>query len=854
MKRTKKIALIMLAVVLMAVCFVFGASAERTVVISGNCGAEGDNVTYVLYDDGELVISGEGAMEDYGESNGGGGSWSPGKIPWYDYDVVSIKVNEGVTRIGNASFTSGYDRESLLQRVELPDSLVEIGEIAFSRCSSLVDIVLPDNLVSIGAGAFESCYSLKEIVIPDGVSTIENSAFSGCSSVKKVVLGKGVKLIKTNAFNFYSNSALQIVEYKGSEEALADIIICSGNDMFVELLTGKATEEITVDGLIYKIIGNNAVLLGYTSDINKNLVIPVYVQGYPVVVIEPRALQCAEITSLVLPDTVVEINYYAFAQCTELKDISFGKGLLKIGNTAFSDCNSLENINLPDTLEIIEEQAFSECGNLKSVIIPDSVKYLGEDAFYRCTLLETADVGDGVETIGRYAFGKCWSLKSIRLGKNVKNIEYDSIVICTNLVEIIVDEENPYFYSDENGALYDKLNSVLIKYPEANPAESYKIKEGTKEIGMLAFGNNLYLQNIEIPSSVKTIAEGAFQLSSGLKEITIPETVEFIGAQAFIDSFSLEKIYFLGENLIIDEPYLTGVEWELSEMTFVELAELFRQIGIAEDNGDFEKSDEIYNVIFKHFLAPEEGVKFKAVFYVHDDSKTYSAENYAIENGMPYDRCHFYADEWNYDYDNMVRYRECTFAECSARIEEPLESTENGDVEIIEPVDPDTDFEVEEITGENFLLVEEKVVNGIEGNVEVLKAFDINLKNSEGVHVQPNGTIKVKLPNDWSKNGIYKVYRVNDDGTLTDMNAYREGSHLVFDTDHFSIYVIVFVPDETTEPEPEVPDTPAEPDTESCDCICHATGFLNRILAFVYRIFLKLLGTAPVCACGAAHY
>ena len=83
------------------------------------------------------------------------------------------------------------------------------------------------------------------------------------------------------------------------------------------------------------------------------------------------------------------------------------------------------------------------------------------------------------------------------------------------------------------------------------------------------------------------------------------------------------------------------------------------------------------------------------------------------------------------------------------------------------------------------------------------------------------------------------------------MNAYREGSHLVFDTDHFSIYVIVFTPDETTE---EEPDTPAEPDTSDCKCICHATGFLNRILAFVYKLILKLFAMAPLCECGVAHY
>ena len=216
-----------------------------------------------------------------------------------------------------------------------------------------------------------------------------------------------------------------------------------------------------------------------------------------------------------------------------------------------------------------------------------------------------------------------------------------------------------------------------------------------------------------------------------------------------------------------------------------------------------------------------------STIYCHAGS---TAETYAIENGVDYELTHFYEGEWTYNYENNVRTRKCIHCD-ELQVEE---------------------LEIEEVSDNEFLLIEEKVTNGIEGDVEVLKAFDINLKNSDGVHVQPDGTVKVKLPNDWSKNGVYKVYRVNDDGTLTDMNAYREGSHLVFDTDHFSIYVIVF--EGTTEEEPETPDTPAEPDTTECDCICHATGFLNRILAFVYRVFIELLGTAKVCKCGVAHY
>ena len=54
--------------------------------------------------------------------------------------------------------------------------------------------------------------------------------------------------------------------------------------------------------------------------------------------------------------------------------------------------------------------------------------------------------------------------------------------------------------------------------------------------------------------------------------------------------------------------------------------------------------------------------------------------------------------------------------------------------------------------------------------------------------------------------------------------------------------------------EPGNPVDPDTPETPECDCICHETGFLNRILAIVYKIFLKLLDTSPLCECGVAHY
>lgn len=202
--------------------------------------------------------------------------------------------------------------------------------------------------------------------------------------------------------------------------------------------------------------------------------------------------------------------------------------------------------------------------------------------------------------------------------------------------------------------------------------------------------------------------------------------------------------------------------------------------------------------------------------------------------------------EWEYDWDNGIRTRGCELCDFSET--EVLEKTESGDVEIIAPENPDFDFDIDNIEGnsEQFIVIEETVTDNIGTEWEVLKAFDITLKNNDGVHVQPDGTVKVKLPLDWEKDGNYKVYRVNEDGTLTDMNAYRQGSHVVFETDHFSVYVIV---EENTE------DTPSEPELPSDDCshMCHKTGFMGFIWKII-NFFQKLFRISPVCDCGVAHY
>lgn len=125
MKNFTKLISIVLCVILAFTAIPFSAFAaedERAVVASGVCGAQGDNLKWTLYDDGEIVISGEGEMAFYYITDKGLENSSPLVPPWYDYfeDIRVITVAEGVTGIGGDAFDC-YPRQ--YYRVNLPKSL-----------------------------------------------------------------------------------------------------------------------------------------------------------------------------------------------------------------------------------------------------------------------------------------------------------------------------------------------------------------------------------------------------------------------------------------------------------------------------------------------------------------------------------------------------------------------------------------------------------------------------------------------------------------------------------------------------------------------------------------------------------
>ena len=61
-----------------------------------------------------------------------------------------------------------------------------IREYAFGGCTDLTSINIPESVISIGDGEFSNCIGLASINIPESVISIGDYAFGGCSSLKSI--------------------------------------------------------------------------------------------------------------------------------------------------------------------------------------------------------------------------------------------------------------------------------------------------------------------------------------------------------------------------------------------------------------------------------------------------------------------------------------------------------------------------------------------------------------------------------------------------------------------------------------------------------------------------------------------
>ena len=206
------------------------SDGEKTAVSVGDDSREitargqvDESISWTLYNDGELIIAGNGAIPLYTEDDLA--QWSK-----YRNQIQRIVVKDGITEIGNYAFYGCYKVKDVkiadsvlnigwrafencsdLTSIEISKNTIEIGGSAFEGCSSLLNVMIPDSVTNIGGSAFSHCSSLTSVKIPQNLTKIENSVFANCSSLMNVIIPDNVTIIDSYAFYNCDNLAAVVL-------------------------------------------------------------------------------------------------------------------------------------------------------------------------------------------------------------------------------------------------------------------------------------------------------------------------------------------------------------------------------------------------------------------------------------------------------------------------------------------------------------------------------------------------------------------------------------------------------------------------------------------------------------------
>ena len=168
--------------------------------------------------------------------------------------------------------------------------------------------------------------------------------------------------------------------------------------------------------------GNGYMVTGY-SGANEVVSVPAEYDGKPVTIIGERAFyDCAFITEIVLPDTLIEIGNQAFGYCTSLQAVEI-PACTRIGDSVFVGCTSLEAVTLPEGLVTIGDSLFTYCNSLQKVTILSG--NISANVFAGCSSLKEIVLDEGVTSVARGAFEDCTSLKYLTMPRVEENTSFN---------------------------------------------------------------------------------------------------------------------------------------------------------------------------------------------------------------------------------------------------------------------------------------------------------------------------------------------------------------------------------------------------------------------------------------------
>ena len=302
---------------------------------------------------------------------------------------------------------------------------------------------------------------------------------------------------------------------------------------------------------------NYAILRGYDGA-GGDVVVPAEIDGFTVDVIGINVFKGDTITSLTLPETVLELRSNAVSSCEKLTSVTLPQSLVVINRMNFFSCNALSEVTIPASVRYIGDTSFRFCDALRKITFEGVCPAIDMDCFSVLPDDAVAYVPDDQLEAYTAAFENAGSTVSVQpSGKNAVLVENNGYV------------EDEFDFDASTGTITSYNGyATYLAIPETIGGAP------VKAIGPEAFARHAYLAFLELPEGLESIGDSAFYNCETLGRVRFPSTLKTIGSNAFYNAYKSSVLELTSVESIGDYAfYFAGLKGSL------ELPEGLKSIG-----------------------------------------------------------------------------------------------------------------------------------------------------------------------------------------------------------------------------------------------------------------------------------
>ena len=237
-------------------------------------------------------------------------------------------------------------------------------------------------------------------------------------------------------------------------------------------------------------------------------------------------MQCVNLTSVILPPNVHDIETMAFFGCTSLTSVYLHDQVVNVGANAWSGCSSVSSVYIGANVATFNVNPFGEMTNLEAFdVSPDNVTFASIDG-----LLMSAD---GTSLI-QYPAGK-HDVEFV-IGSSITQVGSDAFRGCAYLKKLTVTQNSQVSTNDNNSYWY--ITSL----------EEVVFNEGIQEIGANSFMGCSSLTTIHFPSTLTYLGSSSFSGCNAINKIYSDVVTPF----SFTDDVFTDDVYHYADVVVPD--------------------------------------------------------------------------------------------------------------------------------------------------------------------------------------------------------------------------------------------------------------------------------------------------------------